>query len=459
MAKYLIDGQTLTDIADAIREKTGETGTLTPAGMPDAIGDIQAGGGATVEEKEVNLYDFDGTLLYSYNLSELASLQSFPAPPDHEGLVFERWNWATPADVIAHGKPVDAGAIYDTDDGGLHMLIRLDDPKSLGFSFDYEQSPSKEIRIDWGDGSELGIVYSTSAHASHTYANVGEYLIKAYPYNGTKYMKLSRTSNANSWRPMFGGDKGDAHENVSASKVIRVHIGSNVEKAYSSCFAYCSQLECVTVQGAQLQEATNAFVGCASLKHINLFAVNAFAANDNAFSGCASLRSVSIGPATAKVYANAFNDCRSLKRLRLYEIESGGNYSNAFYECRSLRELELNSGTNISFGAFENCFSLASLSLPSTLTSMVATPFNNCKSLYSLTIPASVSSMNSVTSSYMGLCELHMLSSTPPTLPTYGTKPLGDDSLMLKIFVPASAVNTYKSAAGWSNYASQIYAE
>jgi len=48
MARYSIDGQILTDIADAINEKTGGTNLMAPGAMADAISRI-SGGGVTVE--------------------------------------------------------------------------------------------------------------------------------------------------------------------------------------------------------------------------------------------------------------------------------------------------------------------------------------------------------------------------------------------------------------------------
>lgn len=44
MDEYLIQGSTLTDIADAIREKTGDDALMTPAEMVEAIGSISGGG-------------------------------------------------------------------------------------------------------------------------------------------------------------------------------------------------------------------------------------------------------------------------------------------------------------------------------------------------------------------------------------------------------------------------------
>ena len=55
MSDYVIDGEILTDIADAIREKTGESGVIIPEDMPDAISDISGGGGgSTLITKNIN---------------------------------------------------------------------------------------------------------------------------------------------------------------------------------------------------------------------------------------------------------------------------------------------------------------------------------------------------------------------------------------------------------------------
>jgi len=49
MDEYLIQGSTLTDIADAIREKTGDSALMTPAEMVEAIGSISGGGGTAIQ--------------------------------------------------------------------------------------------------------------------------------------------------------------------------------------------------------------------------------------------------------------------------------------------------------------------------------------------------------------------------------------------------------------------------
>lgn len=46
MAEYLVQGESITAVADAIREKGGTTAPLSfPAGMAEAVRNIQSGGG------------------------------------------------------------------------------------------------------------------------------------------------------------------------------------------------------------------------------------------------------------------------------------------------------------------------------------------------------------------------------------------------------------------------------
>lgn len=56
MAEYLVQGESLTTVADAIREKGGTTAPLSfPAGMAEAVRNIQSGG----DLSSVNVYIAD----------------------------------------------------------------------------------------------------------------------------------------------------------------------------------------------------------------------------------------------------------------------------------------------------------------------------------------------------------------------------------------------------------------
>ena len=57
MSKYVIDGETMTDIADAIRTKLGSQEEMTPLEMPDNIMAISGGGGVEFVEMTKAQYD------------------------------------------------------------------------------------------------------------------------------------------------------------------------------------------------------------------------------------------------------------------------------------------------------------------------------------------------------------------------------------------------------------------
>lgn len=58
MADYLVQGASLTEVADAIREKGGTTAPLSfPAGMAEAVRNIQNGGG-DLSSVDVYIADF-----------------------------------------------------------------------------------------------------------------------------------------------------------------------------------------------------------------------------------------------------------------------------------------------------------------------------------------------------------------------------------------------------------------
>lgn len=95
--------------------------------------------------------------------------------------------------------------------------------------------------------------------------------------------------------------------------------------------------------------------------------------------------------------------------------------------------LEIGGGvTRIGTFTFQNGSSLTSVVIPDTVTRIDEAAFNGCSSLTSITVNAT----------------------TPPTL--YATA--FDSTNNCPIYVPASSVDTYKAASGWSTYASRIVA-
>ena len=97
----------------------------------------------------------------------------------------------------------------------------------------------------------------------------------------------------------------------------------------------------------------------------------------------------------SRIGTNAFNSCFSLQSLT---IPSGVTSisTDAFYNCYSLRSVTIPPNvTRIDDYAFYCCYSLRSVTIPAGVTSIGGNAFQNCQALQSVTIPAGVTSISS----------------------------------------------------------------
>ena len=121
----------LTDIADAIREKKGTTGAINPQDFSSEIASIESGGGGGVVTSapicDVNFYDYDGTILYSYTKEQFLALSAMPELPTREGLICHGWNyrWGEAVSYVTDYGKLNVGAMYITDDGDTRLYIRI----------------------------------------------------------------------------------------------------------------------------------------------------------------------------------------------------------------------------------------------------------------------------------------------------------------------------------------------
>ena len=79
----------LTDVANAIREKKGTSELINPQDFSAEIESIQTG--EQDNTKDINFYDYDGTLLFAYTFDEAKQLTMLPTPPEKDLLIFDGW--------------------------------------------------------------------------------------------------------------------------------------------------------------------------------------------------------------------------------------------------------------------------------------------------------------------------------------------------------------------------------
>ena len=126
----------------------------------------------------------------------------------------------------------------------------------------------------------------------------------------------------------------------------------------------------------------------------------------------------------------------------------------AFSGC-GLTSMDVPSGvTSIGNSAFTYCTGLTTCTIGSGVTSIGNSAFRNCSSLTRIIIPSGVTSIGDY--AFYG-CYVTAYTFNATTPPTIGTNALYGES-GYKIYVPCDSVYSYKTASGWSNYASQIEA-
>ena len=128
----------------------------------------------------------------------------------------------------------------------------------------------------------------------------------------------------------------------------------------------------------------------------------------------------------------------------------------AFHSCVHLASVDVPSGiTSVGISAFLGCSNLEEISLPDSVTSIGNNAFRGCFALISVTLGDSIMSIGNAAFSFCyALTSLVIHTVEPPTIGEYAL----DGNYDAIIYVPAESVDAYKSASGWSAYASRIQA-
>ena len=433
MAEYLTNTTDLTKVASAIREKGGTSDPLVyPDGFVTAIQAIQTGT-TTGAPGDITFYDYDGTIVTSWTLAELATKTALPDYPLHEGLICQGWNWSL-ADLKTTNRKMNVGAMYITDDGATRIYIRLEEGRTspmLGVC------PNGTVTVDWGDGTTPDTLTGTSTTTvkwtpNHAYAASGEYVIKL-TVDGE--MGFYGSSSYNQYCAILRYSSGsDARNMTYQNRVQKIEIGSGVTSIGNCALYNCHSLASVTIPNSVIN------IG-----------------GGYAFGYCYALASVTIPNSVINIGGSyAFGYCYSLASVIIPNSVISIGYS-TFGRCYSLASVTIPNGVkSIDSDAFSSCYSLASVTIPNGVTSIVSEAFSSCISLASVTIPNGVKSIDSdAFSSCYGVAFYDFSNHTSvPTLSN--TSAFSGIAADCQIRVPSSLVDAWKAATNWSTYASYI---
>ena len=199
--------------------------------------------------------------------------------------------------------------------------------------------------------------------------------------------------------------------------------------------------------------ADSAFEGCVSLVKITM-PEQITTIGASAFNGCTNLKKIAIPNAVTEIGGNSFNGCSSLTSATIGNgVTSIGGQ--AFYGCSSLTSITIpDSVTSIGDSAFRGCTSLTSATIGNGVTSIGDSAFSGCPSLTSVTIGNRVTSIGSY--AFSGCSSLTSVYCKPTTPPAGEWSMFYNNASGRKIYVPRNSVEAYKTASGWSRYASDI---
>lgn len=367
-------------------------------------------------EPDVTLFDYDGTVLYTYFKNDFLKLETLPENPSHEDLTAKGWSWTLEdaKEYLQTNNKLDIGQIYDLENHSLKLKVKL----IKGFL-----KPSMYFRIkgtveiNWGDGTtskKTSTNASTNTIISHTYAEPGEYTIYVdcnasftIPSIFSKHAILSGNSSCSGATATgyvecikeiyFGKNMGtlanygcSGFTNLevcllpsscttipnyffSECAALKSFVGPSVTTLNWSSFI-SSGVERVSVPNTTLLQ-TYVFCGCPRLKHIALPKVTSIGAQS--FDICDSLEEISM-PLLEAIPSAAFGDGRHLKSLDFPKVVTIGD--DAFKNCRHLTEVYFPSATTIGNSTFKDCRNLKKVVAP-LLTSIGSQGFGDCHNL------------------------------------------------------------------------------
>lgn len=386
------------------------------------------------KESDINFWDYDGTLLYSWTFAELATKTALPPLPSHDGLICQGWNW-TLQDIKDAGRELDIGALYITDDGKTRLYVDVDTETWDDFVLNYWQSNINTTTVDWGDGTtpETKDASSWIEHR-HVYASSGSYVITMSVKDG-KTMWLGHDG-----RMLIANGETDSGR---CAMLRRVEVGARAVATDPQCFRNCCRLESVSLPQTMKIYTPRAFEQCTQLR--------VFVAADmdevwQSFYQCCNLRAIATPKGTTQTsdYAIANTAVRQVN----FDMT-------ATIQAQAIERVHIKA-VNGQVGNFSSCHALLEVTIPADATTFVAAAFSGDNALRRVTCLGDIASIPAQV--FQRCYPLRFVDFTHCTaVPTLANVNAFDQThAQLEIRVPASLADAWKAATNWSSLADHI---
>ena len=279
------------------------------------------------------------------------------------------------------------------------------------------------------------------------------------------------------------------------TSLTRMTIPDSVMTLANGVFGNCTSLSCMTIPDSVTTFGERIFSGCSALTYARLpygitiipegtfssctglisvgpagsgadveIPNNVTTIDDYAFSGCTGLTSIKLPDTVTSFGDKIFRSCTGLTSIGPIgsgaDVELSTKMTDTGYEmfrnCTGLVTVEFPANIKIiERNTFSGCTGLVNIEFPETITRIRDDAFNGCTGLTEITIRGSATMIESRV--FQGCTSLSIITVLAET-PQYCDSSAFSSANISEIRVPAGSVDAYKSASGWSNYASKIVA-
>lgn len=401
---YLVDAQSLTDIADAIRSKGSTSASLSfPTGFINAIGNIS---GETVNWNELaapirsEKYIHDSVYIGTQEAFQQAmALDTLPMVPDTVSysssvsfptstFTYQISTASTAITVGAKSRKVITGTTV-----GKNTML----PVTAAFSVN---SVSVSVFLNSSRSYIVYLYNGSTANATITPVNASSKRTLTYKYASIT-MVSSIVPGYNPYSPFpdcvwfrdlddstmwFSGSGIGTSSSFygwsNISSTINAVYWSEASTIFNECFKSFANLENIyNVENVQLI-SNSAFDACSNLKTVNFPACTSI--GSYAFQSCSSLTNISF-PVCTTIGGSAFRNCQSLTSAIFPSCTSIGN--KAFAVCKGLSVISFPMCNYLGGSAFTNCIALEEVNF-SLISNILTEAFYDCTSLRSVSFPS-----------------------------------------------------------------------
>lgn len=343
--------------------------------------------------------------------------------------------------IVSDGNPAyssENGILYNND---KTILIAYPGGKAGSF-----EVPSSVTQI--ADGAFYGCSKLTSIHLPSTVQHLGKCAFRAC-------LLLTEVNIPDGITRMEDGVL------RGCSSLKQIVVPESVTSIGDYAFYYCQSLTSIQIKGPVTSIGSYALGSCVKLPSVELPST-LLTMGDRVFDGSSKLSTIDIPASLQSMGIANFRGCTELQSIT---VSPGSNYfcseDGVLFDknkerlicCPSLKQkvYELPSTVKkIDSYAFFTCRYLSDIKLPLSLIEIGTSAFANCSSLTKLKLPNSLRRIGK--SAFVTCTALQRIISYAMTPPVNTTDVFSTRSYDLPLFVPSSAIESYKNSEEWNRF-------